>query len=73
MTEAKERCNNSSKATCLQIIIEDHHKGRRGERKEIINQGDPKELQQGHLHLLPLETEEMLLRYSRSAHVSDRW
>jgi len=56
MTEAKERCNNSCKTTCLQIITEDHHKDGRGERGEITNWGDSEKLRQGHLHLPASET-----------------
>lgn len=56
MTEAKERCNNSCKTTRLQKIMEDPHKNGMGIRGEITNQGDSEKLQQGHLHLLALET-----------------
>lgn len=56
MTEAKARCNNSCKTTRLQKIMEDHHKDGMGVRGEITNQGDSEKLQQGHLHLLALET-----------------
>lgn len=67
MTEAMERCNNSCKTTCLQIIVEDHHKDGMAEK----GNNTPGRFRETPARTSPPAkawgTKGMLLCYSRSA------